>query len=52
MLAPVDPREQDRLYRVCLSLSLASFLAWVVNSYALSNVIRSISRLGGKLLTR
>jgi len=46
---PAAPKG-DRLYRVCLSLSIASFSLWLLKSWAISNTIRSIGRLSAKLL--
>jgi hypothetical protein len=45
-------RQGDRQYRVYLSVCIVSFLFWLLDSYALSNVIRSVCRLTGKLLGR
>ena len=47
----VDPEgagHGDRAYRVCLALASVSFLCWLLNSYAISNTILSVSRLIGK----
>jgi hypothetical protein len=45
---PVGTDHRDRVYRVCLSLASVSFLFWLLNSYAISNTIHSVSRLIGK----
>jgi hypothetical protein len=45
---PVGTDRPDRVHGVCLSLASASFLCWLLNSYAISNTIHSIGRLIGK----
>jgi hypothetical protein len=43
---------QDRVHRICLFLACSSFLIWLLSSYAISNTIRSVIRLLGKLPNR
>jgi len=40
------------MHKVCLYLASLSFLAWLISSYAISNTIRSVSRLLAKFLVQ
>jgi hypothetical protein len=43
---------RDRVHRVCLFLACSSFVIWLLSSYAISNIIRSVIRLLGKFHNR
>jgi hypothetical protein len=46
--SPETTPHTEKTYRACLFLACLSFAAWLANSWAISNNIRSIVRLVGK----
>ena len=41
---------EEREHQICLTVATVSFLVWLTNSFAVSNTIQALSRLGRKFL--